>query len=241
MGKTSGREFRPITYYSKENKEFLLINILLVDDHEIVRAALSKILGDVKDFHIIAETNNGEEAIQMVKKTQPNIDIVLMDIKMPRMSGLEAIKKILRYDHNIKILMVTAMSNVLIATQALKAGAFGYLTKDTSLEETIRAIRAAYVGQRYVSPALAEQLAFKHTDHEKSPFELLSQRELEILMKIAHGMKLTQIGEDMNLSTKTVSSYHHLILKKLNVRNDVELTILAIQQGIVESPDINSN
>jgi two-component system, NarL family, invasion response regulator UvrY len=206
---------------------------MLVDDHKLVRTALSRVLGDVKDFHIIAETNSGEDAIQIVKKTQPNIDIVLMDIKMPRMSGLEATKKILRYHPDIKIIMLTAVNNGLFVTQALKVGAFGYLTKNSSVTEIVQAIRAAYAGQRYISTVIAEQLAFRHTAHEKSPLECLSQRELEILMKIVNGMKLTQIGKEMNLSTKTVGTYHRLMLKKLNVRNDVELTLLAVQQSII--------
>jgi two-component system, NarL family, invasion response regulator UvrY len=210
-----------------------LIKVLVVDDHDIVRTGIKRMLADVKGIKVIAEAENGEEAISLTKETRP--DVVLMDIKMPRMDGLKATRTLLQFDPDIKVLVITSLEDDLISARLLRAGASGYLTKGASMEEMIRAIRAVHVGQRYMSPTIARQLAFKHvTDSEKSPFEVLSERELEVLMLLINGSKVQEISKKLDLSSKTISTFRSRMLKKLGVKNDVELTLMAVRHGLID-------
>jgi two-component system invasion response regulator UvrY len=206
---------------------------MVVDDHDIVRTGIKRMLADVKGIRVIAEAENGEEAITFAKETRPNV--VLMDIKMPVMDGLEATRNLLRFDPDIKVLVITSLDDDLFSARLLRAGASGYLTKGASMEEMIRAIRAVNVGQRYMSPTIARQLAFKHVnDSEKSPFEVLSERELEVLMLLINGSKVQEISKKLDLSSKTISTFRSRMLKKLNVKNDVELTLMAVRHGLID-------
>ena len=216
-----------------------MINILIVDDHDLVRAGIKRILDDVSGMKVIAEARTGEEALRLGRQLKPHV--VLMDVKMPGIGGFEATRKLLRVDPDIKVLIVTTCNNDLYPARLLQVGASGYLTKGSSMNEMINAIRAVHAGQRYISPEIASRLAFRHvTDSEDSPFEMLSERELQVMLMITKGTKVQDIAEKLCLSPKTVNSYRYRIFEKLSVNNDVELTLLAIRYGLVEAEQSNS-
>lgn len=217
----------------------IVINILIVDDHDLVRAGIKRILDDVSGMKVIAEARTGEEALRLGRQLKPHV--VLMDVKMPGIGGFEATRKLLRVDPDIKVLIVTTCNNDLYPARLLQVGASGYLTKGSSMNEMINAIRAVHAGQRYISPEIASRLAFRHvTDSEDSPFEMLSERELQVMLMITKGTKVQDIAEKLCLSPKTVNSYRYRIFEKLSVNNDVELTLLAIRYGLVEAEQSNS-
>lgn len=213
-----------------------MINVLLVDDHDLVRSGIRRILDDISGIKVIGEARSGEEAVKLSRKLKPQV--VLMDVKMPGIGGFEATRKLIRMDPDIKVLVVTICNNDLYPARLLQVGAAGYLTKGVSSEEMVQAIRAVHAGQRYISPEIANRLAFKHvTDKEESPFESLSERELQVMLMITMGMKVQDIAEKLCLSPKTVNSYRYRIFEKLHVKNDVELTLLGIRYGLVESEE----
>ncbi len=210
---------------------------MLVDDHDLVRTGIRRILSDVSGIKVVAEANSGEEAVKLGRKLKPQV--VLMDIKMPGIGGFEATRKLIRMDPDIKVLIVTICNNDLYPARLLQVGASGYLTKGATIEEMVQAIRAVYSGQRYISPEIASRLAFKHvSDTEESPFEALSERELQVMLMITMGMKVQEIADKLCLSSKTVNSYRYRIFEKLKIKNDVGLTLLAIRHNLVESEDI---
>jgi len=206
----------------------------LVDDHELVRTGIRKILDDIKGLKVIGEAGTGEEAVQFCRKTEP--DVVLMDMNMPGIGGLEATKKIIRYAPDVKVIVLTVYTEDPIPTKVMQIGAAGYLTKGTGSDEMITAIRAVHSGQRYITNSVAQQIAlnqFKSPD--ENPFNLLSERELQIMLMITRGEKVPDISEQLMLSTKTINSYRYRMFEKLNVSNDVELTHLAIRHGMLKT------
>lgn len=220
--------------------ENALIKVLVVDDHDLVRTGIKRMLDDIQGIKVTGEARSGEDAVKIARDIRP--DVVLMDVKMPGIGGLEATRKLLRIDPDIKVLVVTVCDDDLFPAKLLQAGAAGYLTKDASMDEMVQAIRAVHSGQRYISPAIAQQLAFKHiTDKEESPFNALSERELQVMIMITHGSKPQEISEKLNLSPKTVNSYRYRIFEKLDVKNDVELTLLAIRHGLVDSANASTD
>lgn len=213
---------------------------MLVDDHDLVRTGIKRILDDVAGIKVIAEARSGEEAVKIGRKLKPHV--VLMDVKMPGIGGFEATRKLLRIDPDIKVLIVTICNNDLYPARLLQVGAAGYLTKGATMDEMVQAIRAVHAGQRYISPEIASRLAFKHvTDTEESPFESLSERELQVMLMITMGMKVQEIADKLCLSPKTVNSYRYRIFEKLKIKNDVELTLLALRHGLVESEDVKGH
>ena len=211
-----------------------MINILLVDDHELVRTGVSKILNEVKGFKVIDECETGEEAIKFCRQKEP--DVILMDMDMPGMGGLEATKKILRLIPEIKIIMLTAHTEDPFPTKVMQIGAAGYLTKGAAPKEMINAIRAVNSGQRYLPAEIAQQMALSQfKSAEENPFSELSDRELQIMLLITRGKKVTDISENLHLSTKTINSYRYRMFEKLSVGNDVELTHLAIRHGMINT------
>ena len=216
-----------------------MINVLLVDDHDLVRAGIKKILDDVSGIKVVGEVNSGEEAVKLARKLNPNV--VLMDVKMPGIGGFEATRKLLRVDPDIKVLVLTICDNDLYPARLMQAGAAGYITKNASMDEMVRAIRAIHSGQRYISAEIANRLAFRHvTDQEASPLDLLSERELQVMMMITRGISVPKIADRLHLSTKTVNSYRYRIFAKLKIKNDVELTLLCIRYGVADSENITA-
>lgn len=211
-----------------------MINILLVDDHVLVRTGISKILTEVKGFNVIHECETGEEAIKFCRHTEP--DVILMDMDMPGMGGLEATKKILRFTPDAKIIVLTVYTEEPFPTKVMQIGASGYLTKGTASNEMVNAIRAVNSGQRYLPADIAQQMALSQFKSvEENPFNILSDRELQIMLMITRGEKVPNISVNLHLSTKTINSYRYRMFEKLAVSNDVELTHLAIRYGMIKT------
>lgn len=212
----------------------VVITVLLVDDHDLVRAGIKSLLSHVPGIKVIGEANSGEDAIKMVRDKRPRV--VLMDVRMPGIGGLEATRKLLRIDPDIRIIALTVCGEEPFPSKLLQAGAAGYLTKGADLDQMVDAIHAVFGGKRYLSPEVAQQLALKHLTEEKSsPFEILSERELQVMLMITGGQKVQEISDKLCLSPKTVNSYRYRLFDKLNVQSDVELTHLAIRHGMLDT------
>lgn len=215
-----------------------MIRVLLVDDHDLVRSGMRHMLNDAAGISVVAEASTGEDAVQLCRQIE--LDVVLMDVKMPGIGGFEATKKLLRNNPKLKVLIVTICNNDVYPSKLLGVGASGYLTKNASMDEMIHAIKTVYAGQRYMSPEVASRLAFRHvSDAEESPFESLSERELQVMLMITNGMKVQDIADKLCLSPKTVNSYRYRIFEKVGIKNDVELTLLAIRSGLIESEELS--
>lgn len=211
-----------------------MITVLLVDDHDLVRTGIKRLLSDLSDIEVIGEASNGEDAIKIVKEKKPNV--VLMDVKMPGIGGLEATRKMLRHDPNVKIIALSVHAAEPFPSKLLQAGASGYLTKGALLEQMVTAIRTVHAGKRYLGPEIAQQLALKtFSDSEKSPFELLSDREMQVMIMITSGQNVQQISEKLHVSPKTINSYRYRIYEKLNIESDVELTLLAMRYDMLDA------
>lgn len=212
----------------------LVIKVLIVDDHELVRMGISRMLADVDQVSVVGEAASGEEAVRLTKELAPQV--VLMDVRMPGIGGLEATRKLLRIDPDIRVLVVTACDEEPFPSRLLKAGAAGYLTKGAAMDEMFQAIRTVSRGQRYISPAIAQVLALKNLDDDKeSPFDLLSEREMQITMMIINCQKVQEISDRLFLSPKTVNSYRYRIFEKLDIESDVQLTLLAVRHGLLNA------
>lgn len=211
-----------------------MINVFLVDDHELVRTGIKRLLEDVRGIKVVGEAASGENAVQWCRSNET--DIVLMDMNMPGIGGIEATRRILRNKPDIKIIVISIHSEEPYPTKVMQAGAAGYLTKGAAPIEMINAIRQVKSGQRYLSPEIAQQMALSQfKPAEENPFQALSERELQIMMMITTGQKVNDISEQLSLSPKTVNSYRYRLFNKLDVSGDVELTHLAIRHGILDT------
>jgi len=209
------------------------MKILITEDHAVVRQGLKLILADHFKHAVIGEARNATEALARVWKDK--WDVVVLDITMPGRSGLEVLKEIKRSKPRLPVLILSMHPEDQFAVRLLKAGASGYLTKESAGEELVGAIKKVVGGGRYVSPALAERLASYLTmDVQKAPHERVSDREFLILRMIASGKQVGQIARELSLSVSTVSTYRARILKKMDMENNAELTHYALQKGLVE-------
>jgi two-component system invasion response regulator UvrY len=209
-----------------------MITVLLVDDHELIRTGVRGILDKAPDIEVAAEASNGEEAVEIVSKQ--TLDVVLMDVNMPGMGGIEATRRVLRVKPDLKVIALTVLDDDPFPTRLHEVGAMGFLTKGCPAEEMLRAIRAVYSGHHYI----ASDVARKHTltewhGHGDNPFKQLSSRETQVLLQILEGQKNQEISDILSLSPKTVSTYRQRIYEKLDIKNDVELTRLAYRHGIL--------
>jgi len=207
---------------------------MLADDHDLVRTGMRRLLEDITDFEIVAEATTGEEAIAQARAANPAV--ILMDINMPGMGGLEATKKILQKADAIKIIIVTMSEDEIIAQRLLKIGAAGYLTKGCNIKEIEHAIREVVANRRYLTPQIAQQLALagSKSEDQQSPFEDLSERELEVMTMTLDGKKTNEMSDILCLSPKTISTYRYRLFSKLNIQSDVELARLAIRYGMLQ-------
>lgn len=209
---------------------------MLVDDHDMVRTGLKRLLEDFSDIEVIAEASSGEQAIEILQKLKP--DIALMDLSMPGIGGLEATRKLLRAHKDLKIIIVTMHNEDIFPQRLLNIGAMGYVTKEANVHEMVKAIREVMNNKRYISPEIAQHMALANSqDSEKSPFDLLSERELQVMLMLMDGDKVNNISEKLCLSPKTISTYRYRLYDKLNVSNDIELTKLALRHGILGELD----
>ena len=213
----------------------VLIRVLVVDDHDLVRMGIVSLLSDSDKIEVVAQANSGENAIECAKTCEP--DVVLMDIRMPGIGGLEATRKLLRMNEDLRIIAVTACSEDPYANRLLQAGAAGYMTKGATAEEMVMAILKVKSGQRYISPEIAQRMALKPFDSQDSgcPFDVLSDREMQITTLIVNCEKVQSISDQLFLSPKTVNTYRYRIFEKLSISSDVELTRLAIRHGMIDT------
>lgn len=221
-----------------------MIRVLVVDDHELVRSGITRMLADNPDIDVIGEASSGEEAIDLVRKDSP--DIVLMDIRMPGIGGLEATRRILRIDDAIRVIVVTACADDPFPTRVMQAGASAYITKGADIREMVRAIRMAHSGQRYISPEIAQKMALKQLgggdardeDGELTLFDRLSEREMQIALMVVGCQKVQDISDKLCLSPKTVNSYRYRIFEKLEISSDVELALMAVRLGLLDADKV---
>ncbi len=218
-----------------------MIKVLLVDDHDLVRLGVKRLLQDAKGIQVIGEASTGEEAIKLTRELSP--DVVIMDLQMPGIGGLEATRKMLRHNPMVRVLALTVCDDEPYPSRLLQAGAAGYITKGSNAEEMIKAIRMLHAGERYLSSEIAQQLALKRfsSEEDASPLDALSERELQIMLMITQGQKTKKISEKLCLSIKTINSYRYRIFEKLGVKSDVELTLLAMRLGLIEKQPIEEN
>ena len=211
-----------------------MIKVLVVDDHKLVRIGTARLLADEPSLEIVGEASSGEEAVSAVQRLHP--DVVLMDVNMPGIGGLEATRRCLRVDPDLKIIIVTMHDREPYPSQFMNIGAHGYLTKGADVEEMVRAIKKVTLGQRYLSEEIAQQLALQPFDASNDcPFSKLSGREMQITLMVTKGVPVPEISTALSLSPKTVNSYRYRIFDKLAVHNDVSLTKLAIRHHIIDS------
>ena len=210
-----------------------MIRVMLVDDHRLIRAAVARVLQDDKGIEIVGEAGSGEEAVDLAREVLPHV--VVMDLFMPGIGGMEATRRILRLPGDIKVIALSACADRPFPEQMLKIGATGYLTKSATTQDLLACVRKVFFGQRYVSSDVAQTLAFSAFDKTSlNPFDALSHREMQIMMMVVNCHKVQEISGNLHLSPKTVNSYRYRIFEKLHVSSDVELTLLAVRHGVLD-------
>jgi DNA-binding NarL/FixJ family response regulator len=209
-----------------------MIKLIIIDDHKIVRSGLKQILSEEPDIEVIGEGQNAQEAMEHLKN--PEVDVMLLDISMPGKTGLEILIEAKRIRPKLPVLILSMHPEEQFATRTLRAGASGYLTKESAPEELVTAIKKVYNGGKYVSRGVAEVLAFDLEGRGREiPHENLSDREFQVLCKLASGRTVKEVAEELYLSVKTISTYRTRILEKMDMRTNAELTYYAIQNHLV--------
>jgi two-component system invasion response regulator UvrY len=207
--------------------------VLLVDDHELVRAGFRRLLEDGEQFEVIAEAGSGEQAVQDYMKHHPQV--VVMDISMPGIGGVGAIERIVARDPQARILVLSVHEDSVFTTRALQAGALGFIPKRSAPEEMIRAVEQVSNGKTCIDPEIAQQIAVQKLTGSDNLLDSLSQREFEVFRLLAEGKTVNEIAEILSLSPKTVGTHHTNIKQKLDVSNSAELARLAIRSGLLDA------
>jgi two-component system, NarL family, invasion response regulator UvrY len=209
-----------------------MIRVYLVDDHELVRTGFRMILLNEVDIEVVGETGSGEEALAQVRRVKP--DVVLCDLHLPGISGLEVTERIVRAEIGARVIVVSVQMDGPLPRRLLEAGASGYLGKGCAAEELLRAIRDVARGKRYLAGDVAQQIALGSLLSAGSPFDRLSARELEVVMQLVQGQRMTLIGERLSLSAKTIATHKYNAFEKLGVNDLASLTRLAMQHGLMD-------
>jgi len=210
-----------------------MITVLLTDDHALVRTGIKRLLEDSKKVKIVGEASNGEESLDLAHKLKP--DIILMDVNMPGIGGVEACRRILERNPKQKIIVLTVYTEKTFPKRMLEIGAKGYLTKECAVSEIIEALNIVNGGGAYIAPAIAQQLALSLLPgNEENPIDRLSRREFQVMLMICHGLTNLQMSEKLCLSPKTVSTYRLRLLEKLGAHNEVDMLKIAVEQGMVD-------
>lgn len=208
------------------------VRVMLVDDHAVVRMGFRLLLEGAPDIRVTAEAESGEEAVRRFQEVKP--DVVVMDISMPGIGGIEAIDRILAREPQARILVLSAHEDAMHARRVLKAGAVGYLTKRSAAEELMQAIRQVALGKTYLEPTIAQQIAMQQLNGEKDVVDLLSEKEFKVFLALAKGTSVAEIAGIMSLSPRTVGTHLYNIKQKLGASNSAELAIIAMRARLIE-------
>jgi two-component system, NarL family, invasion response regulator UvrY len=209
------------------------IRIMLVDDHAVVRAGLCRLIEYQVDLQVICEAESGETAYQLYDPAK--IDVLVMDLSMPGMGGLESARRILGCHPKAKIVIFSMHDNATFATQVIKAGVKGYVTKTGAYNDLIAAVQEVAKGKVYLSSEIAKKMAIQNMTGDDHPLSLLSAREFEVFRLLADGLTTDTVGERLKISQKTVANYHTMIKQKLNINSPIEMLRLAMRYGLIES------
>jgi len=209
------------------------IRVLLADDHAVVRMGFKLLLQTTHDIEIAGEADSGEEACRLYAEVRP--DVLVMDLSMPGMGGVEAVKRITAHDPRARILALSAHEDTSHPKRVLKAGALGYLCKRGAPEALIEAIRTTAQGRRYLDAQIAQRMAMQDLNGEHGPVEQLSEREFEVFLQLARGQTVNQIAQTLSLSASTIGTHLYNIKQKLNVANQAELTLIAVRHKLIEA------
>lgn len=207
------------------------IGVMLVDDHAVVRMGFRLLVDGAPDMRVVAEADSGEDALRRIDEAKP--DVVVMDISMPGIGGLEAICRILAKEPSTKILVLSAHEDAMHARRVLKAGALGYLTKRSAAEALLQAIRQVDLGRSFLEPRVAQELAVQHFSGAPDPLDALSEKEFKVFLALARGESVQEIAGVMSLSPRTVGTHLYNIKQKLGASNSAELAIMAVRAGLL--------
>ena len=212
-----------------------MIKVLIVDDHALVRKGIRRLLDDLPDIEVVAEAASGEEALILAKSHKPNV--ILLDMKMPGIDGWEVTRRLKKTAPEMKVIAVTALNSESLPARILQLGAMGYLTKDSGAEEMATAIYKVSKGKRYLCSEIAQKVAISSLAiHEDTPFERLSEREMQVMLMITRAQSVQDIAAHLFLSAKTINGYRYRMFEKLGIKNDVELIYLALKHRIIDCP-----
>ncbi|HEX6613209.1 MAG TPA: response regulator transcription factor [Rhodanobacteraceae bacterium] len=209
-----------------------MVSVVLVDDHELVRAGFRLILSAQPDIEVVGEAGGAEEGLRLIRAQKPNV--ALLDVHMPGMSGIELTERVRRAELPTQIIILTVVDDARFPRRLLQSGALGYLTKACPAEELLTAVRNVAQGKRYLDATIAREMALAAVDGESSPLESLSSRELEVALMLARGIAINEIAERLHLSPKTVSTYKQRLFEKLGVEHTIALAHLLGAHGMLE-------
>ncbi len=210
-----------------------MIKVLIADDHSILRVGLKKIFREEQDIEVSAEAGNHHEILSILSTTMP--DMLILDISMPGRNGLDTLKEIKSLYPKLKVLILSMHPEDRYAVRSIKAGAMGYVSKESAADELVNAIRKVYAGEQYISSTLAVKLAkYFETDLEKPAHELLSDREFQVLCMITSGKSIEYVAQELSLSPNTIATYRERVLSKLHLKSNVELTSYAHRNNLIE-------